>query len=125
MPNDITTRTDVELMVNEFYQKVQQDQMLDHVFNNVAKLDWDAHLPRMYDFWESVIFGNALYKGNPLKHHQQLHDKYNLTKEMFDTWVAFFTESVDAHFEGPNATKAKQSAMSIAVVLQTKTVYGG
>lgn len=110
-------------MVNTFYDKVQKDATLNHVFNSVAKLNWDAHLPKMYDFWESVIFGSALYKGNPLAHHQQLHAKYNLTKQMFDTWVDLFLTTVDEHFEGTNATKAKQSARSIAMILQTKTVY--
>ncbi len=121
---DITTREDVILMVNSFYELVQKDPELDHMFNQVAQLDWNAHLPKMYDFWETIIFKNALYSGNPMRVHKQLHGLQHLTPGMFDTWLALFNKNMDNLFEGKNAFEAKTRALSIATMIQMKTVYG-
>ena len=123
MKKDIATRNDIEFMVNSFYEKVQKNNDLNNVFNNVAKINWEHHLPKMYAFWESVIFGEANYKGNPLAAHKNLHQKFPFTPQLFNDWLTIFIENVDANFEGDGALKAKNSARSIAIVLQTKTVY--
>lgn len=63
---DIRTEQDVELMVDSFYAKVNQDPLLSYVFNDFAEVDWQSHLPKMYQFWSTLIFGVQSYKGNPL-----------------------------------------------------------
>lgn len=120
---DIENREDIILMVNSFYDELQKDEELDHMFNVVANLDWDAHLPKMYDFWESIIFKNAVYSGNPMRVHKQLHGLKHFTPNMFDSWLAIFNQNMDALFEGKNAREAKVRALSIATMIQIKTVY--
>lgn len=123
MKRDIESREDISLMVNTFYERVQKDPELDRMFNGVAQLDWEAHLPKMYNFWESIILHNPVYHGNPMKIHKVLDEKSPLSKEMFETWIGLFTQTVDDLFEGPNADRAKSRAMSIATMIQMKTVY--
>lgn len=53
---DITSEADIKLMVDSFYQKVNEDDLLGPVFNDIAQVNWENHLPRMYSFWESLIF---------------------------------------------------------------------
>ncbi len=120
---DISSREDIILMVNTFYEHVQKDAELDHVFNGVAKIDWETHLPKMYDFWESIIFKNAVYKGNPMRLHKQLHGIQHLTPSMFETWLGLFILNLDNLFEGPHAFEAKTRAKSIATMIQLKTVF--
>ena len=120
---DISTREDVILMVNSFYELVQKNEELNRVFNDVAQLDWDAHLPTMYDFWETIIFKNATYKGNPMRVHKQLHGMERLTSSMFKDWLLIFNLNMDNLFEGDNAREAKIRALSIATMIQMKTVY--
>ena len=120
---DITTREDIILMVHTFYDYVQKDEELDHMFNGVASLDWDSHLPKMYDFWEAIIFKNPVYSGNPMGVHKMLHSKFAFNKNMFDTWLALFNKTVDELFEGDNAREAKTRALSIATMIQLKTIY--
>lgn len=120
---DISSEADIKQLVDSFYQKVQKNEALNHVFNHVAKIDWDHHLPKMYAFWSSIIFGSASYKGNPMEVHKNLHAHFPLTKELFDDWLALFLENLDTQFTGENALKASNSARSIAMVLQTKTVF--
>ncbi len=47
MKKDIESREDIELLVNQFYNKVNQDTLLAPVFSHV---DWPNHLPIMYNF---------------------------------------------------------------------------
>ena len=60
---DIRDRRDVACLVNLFYDRVRRDDMLGPVFDDIAHVDWPTHLPLMYDFWESVLFGTATFKG--------------------------------------------------------------
>lgn len=123
MKNDIKNRKDIELVVNSFYEKVKVDPVIGYFFKDVVKVDWDKHLPRMYDFWENVIFNTGNYEGNPMAQHQNLHQKSAMSKAHFDHWLALFTGTVDQLFEGEKAQQIKQRATSIATVMQLKIVY--
>lgn len=115
MPNDITTKSDIIKLVDTFYAKVVADPMLGPAFNEVAKVDWDSHLPRMYEFWETILFSKPGYKGNPAEIHNQLSEKMEahgtpLTRDHFNHWIGMFQETVDELFEGERAERAKKSA---------------
>jgi len=114
--HDIATEEDVVLMVNSFYDKVNKDDLLSYVFNEFVKTDWDAHLPKMYDFWNTLIFAKQAYKGNPFAKHIPLPVK----AEHFSKWIALFKENMDELFEGEIAETTKLRAQSIAHVFQSK-----
>ena len=38
-------------MVRRFYADVNTDDLLGPIFNEVAAVDWSAHLPRLTAFW--------------------------------------------------------------------------
>lgn len=117
MKKDIYTKKDVELLVNWFYEKVQEDKLLAPLF---SKVNWELHLPVMYQFWENAIFFSGGYIGNPMAAHILLHKKAALNPEHFSRWVLLFNNTVDELFEGDKARLAKQRANSIATVIQTK-----
>ncbi len=112
---DIETYDDIVKLVDTFYQKVVKDPTLGPAFNDVAQVDWPNHLPRMYQFWETVIFSKPGYKGNPAVIHSQLRDKmeaqgHQLTLAHFDYWIDLFQATVDELFVGKRADQAKRSA---------------
>jgi hemoglobin len=37
----------------------------------LAKVNWEKHLPKMYIFWESVLFATVKFDGNPMGAHFQ------------------------------------------------------
>ena len=113
MKNDINTRTDIEKLVNDFYDKVQRDQLLGPVFSHV---DWAHHLPIMYDFWSSILLGDQSYRGNPLQKHLPLP----IEGKHFDQWLKLFTETVNENFAGEKAEEVKMRAESIARIFQLK-----
>lgn len=117
---DLTQRPDIERVVNTFYQKVRHDAQLGLIFDQVAQVDWDKHLPKMYDFWEHVLWGTGSYYGHPMLPHFQLNDKYPLLNEHFTRWKILFFETVDELFEGEQANNMKMRAASIASIMEAK-----
>jgi len=115
---DITSRSDIARLVNLFYDQVRDDDLLGPIFDDVAHVDWVEHLPKMYDFWESVLFGTAVFKGNPLAVHNALARLAPMTGREFDRWVGLFQATVDDLFEGVVASEAKVRAARIAFNLQ-------
>src|SRR5438874_29775 len=81
---DITDRRDVAYLVNVFYDRVRDDDILGPIFDDIAHVDWATHLPRMYDFWESVLFARGTFKGAPLVVHRALARRTPLTAAAFD-----------------------------------------
>jgi hemoglobin len=117
MRKDIKSRKDIETLVNSFYEKVKADALIGPIF---CRIDWEKHLPVMYQFWDNAIFYSGGYNGNPLKTHQNLHHVFPLTKQHFDIWIHLFISTVDELFSGEKAELAKQRAISIATVMQIK-----
>ena len=117
---DIQSREDIILLVDAFYQEVQNNQKIGPIFTHVAKVNWNHHLPKMYDFWESILFGKAVYIGNPMLTHFELKEKATLQEEEFTEWKNTFFATVDQLFEGENAKIIKQKAQSIADLMHFK-----
>jgi len=119
---DITTRTDIELIIKKFYDKLLVDDLVGFLFTEVVHLNLEQHLPKLVDFWEDQLLGTNNYSGNPMKIHMNLHLKEPLKKEHFDRWLSHFNRTIDTHFSGPKAHLAKERALSIATVMQIKTI---
>lgn len=118
--NDIENRTDIILLVDRFYNHVQENQEIGPIFTEIAQVNWVHHLPKMYDFWESILFGKAIYKGNPMLTHFSLNQKIPLQEAEFSIWKAIFIQTVDELFAGENAETIKQKAQSIADLMHFK-----
>ena len=113
MKNDITSREDIEILINKFYDKVRDDQVIGPVFSHV---DWPHHLPIMYNFWSSMLLGDQSYKGNPLQKHLPLP----IQPKHFEQWLRLFRETVDENFDGDKAVEVKSRAESIAGIFQLR-----
>lgn len=120
MKPDIQNRVDIQLLVDTFYTKVRADETIGYLFNEVARVNWEAHLPVMYDFWENIVFQTGGFKGNPMAAHVQLHQRSPLTAEHFQRWLKLFLSTVDELFEGDKTELIKQRAQSIATMMQIK-----
>ena len=121
---DITSRHDIVRLVDSFYDRVRADDILAPIFDDVARVDWAGHLPKMYAFWDAVLFGTAGFKGNPLGVHLQLAQLTPLGSREFGRWIELFHDTVDALFSGPMADEAKARASRIAIVMQHHIIAG-
>ena len=55
--HDIETREDCERLVRTFYGRALADPIIGWLFTDVAKLDLEAHVPRITSFWETILLG--------------------------------------------------------------------
>jgi len=120
MKKDIKNKEDIQLLINNFYKKVIDDDEIGFIFNDVMKVNWKNHLPIMYDFWENNLFYTGAYEGNPMESHKKLNTIVPLTSAHFDRWNTLFNNAVDENFEGEKADLAKQRAYSISTVMKIK-----
>ena len=120
MKKDITNRDDIVLLVNSFYDKVKVDAMIGHIFSDVAKVNWDHHLPIMYNFWAGILLDEHSYSGNPMIKHIDLSKRYALTEKHFQAWLQMFHQTVSELFEGKKADEAKSRATNIAQIMLQK-----
>lgn len=116
MKTEISTTDDIELLVDSFYEKVNNDPLLSPIFNEEAKVDWESHLPKMYRFWGTQLIGTSEYSGRPFPPHMEL----SIGKEHFSRWVELFLQTVDEHFYGEVAELAKTKGRNIAAIFQFK-----
>lgn len=117
--NDIANLEDIKRMVDNFYGRVREDELLGEIFNEVIKENWPVHLDKMYRFWQTVLLGDYTYSGTPFAPHVKLP----VEKMHFDRWKALFYETVDESFEGKKATEAKWRAEKMAEMFQYKLAH--
>jgi len=120
MKKDIVSKKDIELLVDVFYGKIREDDLIGFIFTDIAKVNWEKHLPVMYDFFENMLFYTGSYTGNPMELHKHINRLFPLTDAHFLRWNLLFRTSVDELFSGQKAELAKQRAKSIAAVMQIK-----
>jgi hemoglobin len=108
--SDILTEADCVTLVHTFYERVQQNDRLNYIFNDFAHLDWTHHLPKMIDFWSNIILQTGRYKGNPYQSHLHLP----IREQDFSLWLSLFHETVDDLFTGERANHAKNIAEKVA-----------
>ena len=120
MKSKIQNRSDIELLVNTFYEKVRANKVLSYIFDDVAQIDWDNHLPQMYSFWASLLLGEHSFRGNPMVKHINLSKMTPMTNVEFSEWLLLFNQTVDELFKGEKAEEAKIRAANIARLMLHK-----
>lgn len=113
---EILTLNEITLLVDTFYGKVQQDELLAPVFNEKIGDRWPEHLEKMYTFWQTVLLEERTYFGAPFPPHARLP----IDAEHFGRWLELFTETIDSLFTGEKATEAKWRAQRMAELFQFK-----
>ena len=111
---------DVKLLVDTFYGKVQEDEILKDVFNNVIQNRWSQHLEKMYRFWQTVLLDDErTYFGAPFPPHAQL----SVDAVHFERWLKLFYGTVDSLFIGERAERAKWQGNRMAEMFLYKIQY--
>ncbi|MBU0695935.1 MAG: group III truncated hemoglobin [Bacteroidetes bacterium] len=112
---DIKDLKDIQIFVDQFYQKVREDQFIGPIF--LAQIeDWEPHLNKMYGFWNAALFGVPGFKGNPFAKHAPLGLKPN----HFTRWIALFNQVIDQNFEGVMAAEVKNRAQLMATMFMKR-----
>jgi len=118
MRKQIENRADITFLVHQFYAKIRADVAIGFYFNEVIT-DWDAHLEKLTDFWETNLFGVKKYKGNPLAVHNEVDEHFDdkITSNEFGIWLNYWFQTLEEHFEGENAEILKRRARKMGTFL--------
>jgi hemoglobin len=113
---DLDSPEEIAEMVRRFYQDVTQDDLLGPVFNDVAAVDWNEHLPKLAAFWNRALLGIEGYAGNPFRAHALINQRSPFTQAHFDRWLELFHDAVELGWTGPMAERALALAHNVARV---------
>ncbi len=116
---EVCSLDDIKFLVDQFYQKVQENELLGPVFSTVIKNKWPQHLEKMYRFWETVLLEKQTYKGRPFPPHAKLA----VHQQHFDTWLDIWQQTINEHFKGSIAEEAKWRANKMAEMFISKIAY--
>lgn len=110
---EIENEADVNELVNNFYKGVQEDEVLAPFF---AKTNWQAHLPKMIDFWCFILLDKPGFTGNVF----DVHVNRGIAELHFVRWIELFKQAVDELFVGEKAKLAKEKAHELGLIFSWK-----
>jgi hemoglobin len=113
---DLDDPGEIAEMVRRFYADVTQDDLLGPMFNDVARVDWSEHLPKLAAFWCRALLGQEGYAGNPFRAHALVHQQRAFTPAHFERWLTLFHETLELGWIGPLADRAATLADNVARV---------
>lgn len=105
---------DLHALLTDFYARVEREPLLAPYF---APVDMPAHLPRIVDFWSTLLFHTGRYSGNAFRPHL---DMPGLTAAHFTRWLAVLEATVDARHAGPEAERMKELGHRVAYAMQLR-----
>jgi hemoglobin len=111
---DIETREDCERLVRAFYGRALTDPVIGWLFTDVARLDLEAHVPRIASFWETILLGAHSYGGGAFAPHAALNARAQLRAGHFERWLWLWQQTVDELYAGERAQLAKSHATRVA-----------
>ena len=101
-------------VLTDFYARVEREELLAPYF---AVVDMAEHMPRIVDFWSTMIFHTGRYSGNAFRPHLAMP---GLTAAHFARWLETLEATVDAHAAGPAAEHMKSLGHRIAFSMQMR-----
>ncbi len=118
---DITNREDVFLLVTTFYGKIRKDEFLGPIFNGLIK-DWEQHIELLTDFWETNLFFQKKYHGDPLQKHVEVDQTIGgaINEKHFGVWMNLCFKTIDELYSGEMAQIAKNRARNMGTYMHLR-----
>ncbi|AHG93220.1 globin (plasmid) [Gemmatirosa kalamazoonensis] len=101
-------------LLTAFYAAIERDDVLRPYF---AGLDMATHIPRIADFWSTVLLLSRRYQGNAFRPHLEMP---GLSAGHFRRWLATLEATIDARHAGPVAEQMKTLGHRIAHSMQLR-----
>jgi hemoglobin len=89
--SDSVSEEQIAILVDTFYARVRQDEMLGPVFERVVGDAWEPHLAKMRAFWSSLVLASGRYKGNPMMAHLRLLPR--IGEHHFERWLSLWRQT--------------------------------
>lgn len=113
-------RDAIRRMVDAFYARVRDDEMLGPVFEAHVQGRWPEHLAKMVDFWSAALLRQPGYAGNP----RAVHARLEIGPAHFRRWLRLFETTLGELFEPELAGAIQARAQMMAGGLLGARGYG-
>jgi hemoglobin len=114
VPRNDLFEADLQPLLVEFYATIARDELLAPYFES---LDMTTHIPRIADFWSTLLFHSGRYTGNAFRPHLEMPD---LRGEHFVRWLSTLETTLDASYVGPNVERMKSYAHRVGYSMQLR-----
>lgn len=104
-------RENLTELVHRFYDDVRADPVLGPVFEAALHDHWETHLPRMVEFWSTIMLGSKSFSGNVFAKHMALQ---GVTPAHFAAWVKLWEQHTSRLFTPALALELQATAHGIA-----------
>src|SRR5262249_5290362 len=111
---DIETRDDCEALVRAFYLRAFEDPLIGWLFTDVARLDREAHVPRITSVWETALRAARACGGGAFRAHAELCMWAERRGPRFARWLVWCGPRVAELCAGERAELAKSHAQRVA-----------
>ena len=111
---DLDSPDHIRQFIESFYDKVLVDDVLAHIFHDVANIDFNVHIPIIIQYWQKLLLGDKTYQRHTMNIHRDVHRKFPFTEAEFDRWLSLFVHTAETEFGGPYRNKAIKIASTIA-----------
>ncbi len=118
MKTDLDCAEHIRIFIHAFYDKVLADEILAHIFHDVAGIDVNQHIPIIITYWQKLLLGEKGYSRHTMNIHREVHRKFPFTDKEFERWVHLFVLTAETEFAGPFTQKAIKIATMIASNMQ-------
>lgn len=112
---EISDLGDIHLLVDTFYKRAGQDDLLAPLFAYRLSANTNALEP-VYRYWQSILLEEEADMEIPFLKPADLP----LTHQHFDRWLSLFHRTVDELFTGTLADRAKFRAIRMSEVFRYK-----
>jgi hemoglobin len=109
---NIVSEESIAALVDSFYSRVRQDEILGPVFAEKIGNEWEPHLATMRAFWSSLMLASGRYKGNPMMKHLLLMPR--IGSEHFERWLSIWKQTTAELFPPATAEVFVRKAESMA-----------
>lgn len=113
-------RDGIRSMVDAFYARVRDDEMLGPIFEAHVQGGWPQHLDKMVDFWSAALLRQPGYSGNP----RSVHARLDIGPAHFQRWLRLFRTTLAELFEPELAAAIHARAQMMAGGLLGARGYG-
>lgn len=114
LPERDLQEDDLHELLLEFYASVSEDPLLARYFEAI---DMPSHMPRIVDFWSTLLFHSGRYTGNAFRPHLAMQ---GLTSAHFARWLETLDATLDARYSGEHVEKMKDFGRRIAISMQLR-----
>lgn len=109
---NVINESSIATLVDCFYTRVRQDDILGPVFAREIGNDWEPHLETMRAFWSSLMLASGRYKGNPMLKHLLLVPRIGSAD--FERWLSIWRKTTAELFPPEAAAIFTRKAESMA-----------